>query len=436
MTGAAMTDVGMPVLLGVAHGSKDEASQQTVRDLLAAAERLRPGLRALPAYIDNASPSIAAAVEGLVRDGVTDIAVVPLLLTPASHSKTDVAGSVQAARATYAGVRFRYGRPLGPHPVLVDVLAQRLTEAGVTPRDPVVLVANGALDPDANAQVAATARLLFERGGYASVDIAFASATKPTLPEALDRLRRLGTSRAAVAQYFLGPGRLPTAMEKKAVTAGLDVVVAQPLGAHDAIAALILERYDEAIAGDIRMNCDACLYRIPFPGLETKVGAPQLAHTHPDDADRSVYAAAGGMAGLERLAAAWHARVMADEVVSHAFSHGFDAHHVERLAAYWAEALGGPPAYTQSYGDETAVVRMHSGNGEHEEMDQRAVACFDQALTDAGFTDDQPVRGVLRDYFAWATFTSVSRFPSSPDDVPSGLRIPQWSWAGLVDAAV
>src|SRR6516225_4305064 len=66
--------------------------------------------------------------------------------------------------------------------------------------------------------------------------------------------------------------------------------------------------------------------------------------------------------------------VMADEVVSYAFSHGFHPQHVERLAAYWAEALGGPSAYSDSYGDETTVVKMHSGNGEHHEMDRRAIA--------------------------------------------------------------
>src|SRR3954454_21302011 len=96
----------------------------------------------------------------------------------------------------------------------------------------------------------------------------------------------------------------------------------------------------------------------------------------------TVYAAAGGDAGLLRLAEAWHSRVMADEVVSHAFSHGFRSDHTQRLAAYWAEALGGPPSYTERYGDETSVVAMHSGNGLHEEMDRRAVACFDQALAD------------------------------------------------------
>jgi len=147
--------------------------------------------------------------------------------------------------------------------------------------------------------------------------------------------------------------------------------------------------------------------------------------------DRSVFDAAGGMPGLRRLAEAWHERVMADEIVSHAFSHGFHPRHTERLAAYWAEALGGPPAYTDAYGDETSVVRMHSGNGVHEEMDRRAIACFDQALVDAGLASDDRLRQALHDYFAWATTTSMAQYHESADDVPDGLRIPCWSWGGL-----
>jgi hemoglobin len=146
---------------------------------------------------------------------------------------------------------------------------------------------------------------------------------------------------------------------------------------------------------------------------------------------QSVYEAAGGSEGLLRLAGAWHSRVMADEIVSHAFSHGFHPQHSERLAAYWAEALGGPASFSESYGNETSVVRIHSGNGPHEEMDQRAIACFDQALRDTGLTAE-PLRQVLHDYFAWATTTTMARYHDSADDVPDGLSIPRWSWIGLV----
>ena len=147
---------------------------------------------------------------------------------------------------------------------------------------------------------------------------------------------------------------------------------------------------------------------------------------------QTLFEAAGGMEGMRRLADAWHRRVMADEVVAHAFSHGFHPDHTERLAAYWAEALGGPTTYSDSYGDETTVVRMHSGNGVHEEMDCRAIACFDQALVDAGLASNDRLRQVLHDYFAWATATTMARYHRSADDVPDGLNIPRWSWSGLL----
>ena len=147
---------------------------------------------------------------------------------------------------------------------------------------------------------------------------------------------------------------------------------------------------------------------------------------------QSVYEAAGGDEGVLRLAHAWHARVLADEVVSHAFSHGYHLEHTERLAAYWIQALGGPARYSEPNGDETSVVRMHSGNGPHDEMDRRAIACFDLALADVGLDRDEKIRQVLHDYFSWATTTTMARYHDSADDVPEGLHIPHWSWDGLV----
>ena len=145
----------------------------------------------------------------------------------------------------------------------------------------------------------------------------------------------------------------------------------------------------------------------------------------------SLYDAADGLEGLRRLARAWHERVMADEIVSHAFHGGVRDDHVERLAAYWSEALGGPAAYSATYGDESFVVRLHSGNGEHHEMNRRAVDCFDAALDDVGLTAE-PLRSVLHQYFEWATTTSMATYHASADDVPAGLTIPRWTWDGLI----
>jgi hemoglobin len=147
---------------------------------------------------------------------------------------------------------------------------------------------------------------------------------------------------------------------------------------------------------------------------------------------QTLYEAVGGLDGLLKLAHAWHARVLEDEVVSHAFSHGYHPQHTERLAAYWAEALGGPTTYSDQYGDETSVVRIHSGNGPHEEMDQRAIDCFDRALEDTGLARDERLRRALHDYFAWSTTTTMNRYHKSAEDVPEGLHIPKWTWSGVV----
>ena len=145
---------------------------------------------------------------------------------------------------------------------------------------------------------------------------------------------------------------------------------------------------------------------------------------------RTVYDAVGGNAGLLALARAWHERCLADEVMEHPFSHGTHPEHLERLAAYWAEALGGPATFTATIGHEADVLRMHAGNGTHRDMDHRAVECFDGALTDVGLVSE-PLRTVLHDYFAWST-QRMGMHPDSPDTVPDDESLPHWDWGGRV----
>jgi hemoglobin len=146
----------------------------------------------------------------------------------------------------------------------------------------------------------------------------------------------------------------------------------------------------------------------------------------------SIFEAAGGSDAFHDLAHAWHRRCLQDEVVAHAFSHpGQHPEHVDRLAAYWIEALGGPPDYTGAMADHSYVLRLHSGNGEHRDMDERAQVCFALALDDAGLPADERLRAALKDYFRWSTALMASH-PDTPDDVPDGLELPRWSWSGPV----
>ncbi len=148
---------------------------------------------------------------------------------------------------------------------------------------------------------------------------------------------------------------------------------------------------------------------------------------------RTLFEAIGGFEAVLRLAHAWHERVLADDIVAHAFSHGFHPHHTERLAAYWCEAWGGPARYTEQLGSESMVVRMHSGNGEHAEMDRRAIRCFEIALVDAQI-NDPALKQVLLDYFTWTTHHRMASYPESKSQVPERMSIARWSWSGLQES--
>lgn len=139
----------------------------------------------------------------------------------------------------------------------------------------------------------------------------------------------------------------------------------------------------------------------------------------------TLYEAAGGHDGMLALAEAWHRRVLADPVVSHAFSHGFREDHTERLAAYLGEALGGPATYTETMGTESGVVRMHSGNGVHEEMDRLALLAWDAAITDCGLDADPALAAELHAYWADG-IRRMGEHHETPDTVPDGLALERW----------
>lgn len=143
----------------------------------------------------------------------------------------------------------------------------------------------------------------------------------------------------------------------------------------------------------------------------------------------TIYDAMGGAEAVRALADAWHRRCLDDPILSHAFEGEIHPEHSERLAAYWAEQLGGPTAYTSSLGDYSHVVRLHSGNGPHEQMDGRGVAAFTLALDDVGIPSDADLRFQLIAWFTWATAMLNHRW-ASPDDVPEDLPLPSWTWEG------
>lgn len=145
--------------------------------------------------------------------------------------------------------------------------------------------------------------------------------------------------------------------------------------------------------------------------------------------DGSIYDAMGGGPAVLAVAEAWHRRCLDDPILAHPFEGGVHPQHTARLAAYWAEQLGGPADYTSATGSYAAVVRRHTGNGPHPQMDGRAVAAFMLALDDAAIPAHPDLRFQLIAWFTWAT-AALNHGWSSPDQVPDDLPLPQWGWDG------
>ncbi|MFE9306685.1 sirohydrochlorin chelatase [Streptomyces sp. NPDC006706] len=288
-----MTTPPPPALLIAGHGTRDDAGAEAFRDFVEELGRRRPELPVAGGFIELSPPPLGEAVAELVERGVRRFAAVPLMLVSAGHAKGDIPAALAREKERHPGISYTYGRPLGPHPALLRVLERRLEEAlegaaGDRSDVTVLLVGRGSTDPDANAEVHKAARLLWEGRGYAGVETAFVSLAAPDVPSGLDRCAKLGARRIVVLPYFLFTGILPERVRRQtadwaATHPETDVRSADVIGPEPELLDLVMERYEEAVKGDLRMNCDSCVYRIALPGFEDKVGLPQQPHFHPDD---------------------------------------------------------------------------------------------------------------------------------------------------------
>lgn len=239
-----------PVLLVIAHGSRDPRHAATVHALTARVRSLRPGLRVETGFLEFNAPSVPRVLERLAAEGAGEIVALPLLLTRAFHAKSDIPSVLHEARTRLPQLRIRQAEVLGPSPLLNAALEQRLYEAGLSPADKrstgLVLASAGSTDPEAIAVIAEIAREL-RHTGWCAVRPAFASAVSSggfsRTADAVRALRTDGARRVAVAPYVIAPGRLPDRIAAGAAEAD---VLSGVLGPSPALARLLLNRYDEA----------------------------------------------------------------------------------------------------------------------------------------------------------------------------------------------
>jgi sirohydrochlorin ferrochelatase len=276
-SGGPMGETMSAVLVGTSHGTDDPAGQAAVRALLDGVRAARPELDVREAFVDVQQPEVGDVLAGAVRDavagGVSDggpaAAVVPLLLSTGYHVRHDIAQAVAAVNAAGQAVAVA-AEPLGPHPLLVDILADRYAaaEAAHGPfrsDDAVVLAAAGSSVAAAATAVEEVTSALAQRLGR-PVTPSYGAGAEPRVPAAVAAARAAagatpgasGTAgpagasapRVIVVSYLLAPGYFLD----RVLEAGADVVtdpVAGPARAEKAdprLVQVVLDRYDAAIA--------------------------------------------------------------------------------------------------------------------------------------------------------------------------------------------
>lgn len=261
------------ILLLIGHGSRDAEGNQEFLEMVGQLRERNPLRRIDAAFIELAEPGIQTVLDRYADPAPKAVWIMPVLFFAAGHSKIEIPEIVNEARRHLPHVAFHYGAPLGIHPILLDIVHERVVAAEKTsPPCPkketaILLIGRGSSDPDANGDLHKIARLYWERYSYGWVESCFIGVTQPDLPTGLNRCIRLGAKRIIAIPYFIFTGVLIKRIhriisEEQTGHPEAEMMVGDYLGRHPALLTLIEERFEAIRNGPVFMNCDLCKYRV------------------------------------------------------------------------------------------------------------------------------------------------------------------------------
>lgn len=264
--------MSMDAILFVGHGSRDPQGNEEIAAFVEQVKE-RIGVPIIETcFLEFAAPDIAQGLAACVERGATKVAVIPMMLLPAGHSKLHIPAALDVARKQYPHVQFIYGRPIGMHEEVLNIIEERMVETGFDPAQQaddtaVLLVGRGSSDPDANSEVYKLSRLLWERLHVKWVETCFIGVTDPNVEEGITRCLALGAKRVILVPYLLFTGILMKRMEAKLDAFRMqytdrEFVMTAYFGFHEGLKTIFEERAAEALADDVKMNCDVCQYRL------------------------------------------------------------------------------------------------------------------------------------------------------------------------------
>ena len=271
-------------LILVGHGSRSERSGEEMAHLAGLVGAALAGVDVRLGYLEMTDPPAGSVIDDMADRGARRITVLPLVLLGAGHAKSDVPAIVLEARRRHPTVDFNFASPLGVARAAVEVLGTAVVEASAGGLA-LLVVSRGTSDPDANGDSFKAARLIAEWTGAPTFSVGFSGVTKPTVLEAAQTLATLGYTKIALSWWYLCYGLLIERGRDElagwAAMAGVELVDCGHLGPDVRLVDPIVARFNESLVGASAVNCDACAYRAPWPGIEGRVGqALGVGHSH------------------------------------------------------------------------------------------------------------------------------------------------------------
>ncbi|MDR4950477.1 sirohydrochlorin chelatase [Neobacillus cucumis] len=263
----------MKAILFVGHGSRDQEGNQQVREFLGEMRKnWDDSLLVETCFLEFERPTVKQGIDLCVEKGADHIVVVPIMLLQAGHSKIHIPAAIDEAKKQYPLVQFTYGRPIGVHEETFEILKTRVSEIGENweaPEDEtaILLLGRGGSDPDANSDLYKIARLLWEKTNFKIVEPAFMGVTNPLVNEGIERCIKLGAKKVVILPYFLFTGILIKRLEDMMVPiqnqySAIEFKLADYFGYHPKLQTILMDRVEEALRDEVKMNCDTCQYRL------------------------------------------------------------------------------------------------------------------------------------------------------------------------------
>lgn len=263
----------MKAILFVGHGSRDpQGNEQVIQFISQMKQEINKDILVETCFLEFVRPTVGEGIDRCVEKGASEVAVIPIMLLQAGHSKIHIPAAIDEAKEKYPHIKLTYGRPIGVHEETFEILKTRLQDIGEDLENPsedtaVLVLGRGGSDPDANSDLFKITRLLWEKTNYKLVETAFMGVTAPLVDEGIERCLKLGAKKVIILPYFLFTGILIKRLEEMVILYNekfpqVEFALAEYFGFHPRLQTILKDRAEEALEDEVKMNCDTCQYRL------------------------------------------------------------------------------------------------------------------------------------------------------------------------------